>query len=246
MANLSDASMQAALNGMFWKDLASPALPHSGDPGKASGMFHANLAAITWNTLSTLEQNPATLTQTSAILAGQSVDGINMGDLMQVKKFADGSKKLIEMVRSGAFNLDVETACALHKYVGKDEALDWGVLRYSKVSIQGSAYLPPEAELLPKIAETGFRFLRSQITNPIERAFAAFLFMSRSQFFFDANKRTSVLMMNGILLSNGFYPVTVLKKDSEVFYAKLAVFYETGNASEMMEFLSSLAGQMYG
>lgn len=245
MADLSDTAKRNELHGMFWQTLQTPALPCIGDPIKATRIFHSNLAAITWNSLSTLEQNPATLPQTSTILAGQSVGGISIDDLMQVKNFADGAKKLIEMVRCGTFNLDIETACALHQYVGKEEALEWGVLRYSKASIQGTAYIPPNASLLPSIAEKGFSFLRNQIANPIERAFAAFLFMSRSQFFFDANKRTSVLMMNGILLSNGYYPVTVLKKNSEVFYAKLAVFYETGDADDMMEFLGSLAGQMY-
>lgn len=48
--------------------------------------------------------------------------------------------------------------------------------------------------------------------------------MSRSQFFFDANKRTSVLMMNGILLSNGYYPVTVLKKIVKFFMQNLPSF----------------------
>lgn len=52
-------------------------------------------------------------------------------------------------------------------------------------------------------------------------------------------------MMNGILIANGFYPVTVLKKESEVFYAKLSRFYETGDATEMMLFFQDLAGRLY-
>lgn len=245
MNDSTKAARQSALNGMFWESCATFSLPNIGDPLKATRIFNTNLAALTWNSLSTLEQNPATLPQTATILAGQSVGGISIDDLLQVKNFADGAKKLIELVRSGSFNLDVKTACTIHQYVGREEALDWGVLRYSKVSIQGSCYDPPEAQLLPEIAETGFSFLREQISDPVERAFAAFLFMSRSQFFFDANKRTAVLMMNGILIANGFYPVTVLKKESEVFYAKLSRFYETGDATKMMLFFQDLAGRLY-
>lgn len=241
----SQERMKKFLDGMFWDSGEEFELPNIGDPIKASRLFLSNLTPFTWNSLSTLEDNPATLPQTATILAGQSVGGLSIDDLMQVKHFSDGSKLLAKLIRDNNFKLDIDTACMIHSYVGKEEALDWGVLRYSNVTIQGTEYLPPNPKELPALMKSGFAFIAEEIGNPIERAIAVFLFMSRSQFFFDANKRTSTLMMNGILLSNGYYPLTVLKKDAEQFYAKLSRFYESGNATDMFAYFANLAKTTY-
>ena len=74
---------------------------------------------------------------------------------------------------------------------------------------------------------------------------ALFLFMSRSQFFCDANLRTSSLMMNGCLMQNGYWPITVFNRDSEEFHEKLGRFYETGNANEMMDFFARMMVDIY-
>lgn len=63
--------------------------------------------------------------------------------------------------------------------------------------------------------------------------------MSRSQFFYDANKRTASLMMNGVLMSNGYLPIVVLNKQSKRFHTELKAFYETGNADGMFAFFAT-------
>lgn len=75
-----------------------------------------------------------------------------------------------------------------------------------------------------------------------ERAVAAFLFTARSQFFFDANKRTGLLAMEGVLLAAGFPPLILPAGDADSrdpegavgFYARLRDFYRTGDAAPMM------------
>lgn len=109
---------------MFWDSGEEFELPNIGDPIKASRLFLSNLTPFTWNSLSTLEDNPATLPQTATILAGQSVGGLSIDDLMQVKHFSDGSKILAKLIRDNNFKLDIDTACMIHSYVGKEEALD--------------------------------------------------------------------------------------------------------------------------
>jgi Fic family protein len=49
----------------------------------------------------------------------------------------------------------------------------------------------------------------SKLANPLERAIVMFLFGSLQQFFFDGNKRTARLMMNGILLSHGIDAINI-------------------------------------
>lgn len=237
--------MKRCLQGMYWDDTELHFnIPHAGSTRNALHVFRKNMVPITWNCMSTLERNPTTLPQTETILKGQSVSGISIDQLMQVKNYGDGAKKLVELLSSGGFALNAKTACALHAYVGKEDALTWGVLRNSDIAIHGVGYVPPPHTRLAEIAETGFSFLTSAIEAK-EGAIAAFLFMARSQLFHDANKRTSSLMMNGFLLYNAYYPITVMNRDSEEFHTKLTAFYNTGDATEMMKFFEKTVTALY-
>lgn len=234
------------LNGMFW-DIGSIdfQIPYFGDTEKVVFVFKKNLAEITWNCMSTLENNPSTLPQTRTILKGQSVSGLSIDDLLQVKNYGDGSKELVRLLLNNEFDLTEQCACAIHRYVGFKDALEWGVFRNLDLGIHGVDYTPPHHAELVGLADQGFRFLKTEVEDPKERAVALFLFMSRSQFFFDANKRTASLMMNGCLMQNGYWPITVLNRDSEEFHEKLGRFYETGDANEMMGFFARMVENLY-
>ena len=231
---------------MFWEGKPRFSVPTAASARDAVKIFSKNLVSITWNSMSSLERNPTSLPQTETILNGQSVSGIGIDDLLQVKRFAEGAKKLMELVSEGAFRLDEKTACALHEHVGKEEALTWGKFRDRLVTIRDvDGYTPPESAHLSEIAGKGFSFLHNEIEQPAERAIAVFLFMARTQFFHDANKRTASLMMNGVLLQNSLFPVTVMNRDSEEFHTKLRDFYNTGNATVMMAFFVDAAARLY-
>jgi hypothetical protein len=98
---------------------------------------------------------------------------------------------------------------------------------------------------LPKLAERGFAFLNASIASPVERAFATFLFMARSQFFHDANKRTASLMLNGVLPQSADYPATIKNSNSEEFHTTLRQFYDSGDASAMMRFFVKSTQKLY-
>ena len=106
-------------------------------------------------------------------------------------------------------------------------------------------HTPPDADQLPDIALKGFEFLEKVIQDPKERAIALFLFMARNQFFFDANKRTATIMMNGALMRDGYFPITVMNRDAGEFHEKLGLFYESGDANAMMRFFQKQVSTMY-
>lgn len=220
-------------------------LPHEDTPGEALFVFQKNMAGIVWHSLGVFENNPSTLPQTETILQGQAVGGISIDQLTQVKRFGEGAAHLIAAVKNKNFHLDIAFAKQLHAIVGKEEALEWGVLRTRQVHIHGVSHTPPVSETLPALAENGFAFLREGLANPVERAAATFLFMSHSQFFFDCNKRTASLMMNGVLLSEGFYPITVLRETTEDFNARLRAFYGSGEATEMFRYFAGTCAKLY-
>ena len=101
--------------------------------------------------------------------------------------------------------------------------------------------MPPRSEYLEGIFKEGASFLNS-LEDSQEQAVCTFLFMARSQFFSDCNKRTANLVMNGLLMKAGYQPLSV---DSEHFLEKMATFYESADATEIIDEINSIARKQY-
>ena len=148
------------------------------------------------------------------------------------------------LIQEDKFELSTSTACHLHNYVGKEDALEWGIIRSRVVNLHNISFVPPTKDL-ENIIQNGFHFLQHEVANPVERAIGVFLFITRNQPFYDANKRTASLMMNGCLMANGYSPITVLNQNSEEFHRELGSFYESGNANNMFRFFQKTIQELY-
>ncbi len=67
-----------------------------------------------------------------------------------------------------------------------------------------------------------------------------FLFGALQKVFFDGNKRTSRLMMNGELLTSGLNAINVPFSRAEIFNAAMVDLYRSRNANRILHFLVSL------
>lgn len=67
--------------------------------------------------------------------------------------------------------------------------------------------------------------------------------VTRTQFFWDVNKRTGRFMMNGILLSHGFPIINVTAKRQQEFNTLMLAFYDTNEMAPMNAFLRSCISQ---
>jgi len=77
----------------------------------------------------------------------------------------------------------------------RDEALEWGKLRTGTVGISGTDYVPPVPEKEKTIEELK-NILSSTSLSVTDKALEAFTWGARGQFFWDGNKRTSLLLAN--------------------------------------------------
>jgi Fic family protein len=115
--------------------------------------------------------------------------------------------------------------------------LEEGVFRTGKVTISGTSYLPPVGTDLCQ-AFAAMAAQAEHIKNLFERAMAVFLFVARTQCFWDGNKRTGRLLMNGLLLQSGQDILSIPAAKRQEFNEKMIRFYETAEATEMMTLLS--------
>lgn len=185
-----------------------------------------------------LEGNPFTLPEVKTLLDGVTVGGHRIEDERQVLNQAASWKALLWQVEAGTFALDKATFCALHALVAREEALTWGAFRTGSVTIAGTAHTPPPSRELDAVFERGLAALLA-IPATHERAIAAFLFGALHQFFFDGNKRTARLMMNGSLLAAGEDAISVPAARQLAFNEAMIRFYDSRDGTEMMAFMAS-------
>ena len=70
-----------------------------------------------------------------------------------------------------------------------------------------------------------------------DKALEAFAWGTRGQFFWDGNKRTSLVLANKILVSSGSGIMTITDKYMEQFNTLLLNYYNTGKSEELKQFL---------
>ena len=211
--------------------------------------LHKMLPEFVWDA-SVLEGNPFTFPEVKTLLDGVTIGGHKISDQEQVLNLAESAKRLLAMVKSDQFELSKPVFTELNGIVVRGESLEWGVFRgegqeqsYTPdVSLGELGYytpLPtlPGAPTLNRVFSEGVAAL--QECEPFERATAFFLFGALQQFFFDGNKRTSRLVMNGVLMSHGIDAISVPAAKAQEFNEKMARFYRSKDAAEMIAFLVS-------
>ena len=213
---------------------------------KADNLNHAIfkvkklLSQFVWD-ITVLEDNPFTYVEVKTLLEGVTVGGHTVSDEQQVLNQAESWKKLLELVQNDQFHLTQEVFCLLNAIVAHKESLEWGVFRKTAVTIAGTNYKPAVADQLSKIFNQGILALQQldpAVENTaIEKAMAFFLFGSLHQFFYDGNKRTARLMMNGELLIRGYHAISIPAQKKLEFNEKMIRFYNTQEGTEMMNFL---------
>ncbi|MDY0271280.1 MAG: cell filamentation protein Fic [Advenella sp.] len=234
--------------GFTWDRLAVPDNVPVHDIKRACFRLQKMLAQYVFDA-SVLEGNPFTYPQVQTVLDGITVGGHRLSDQDQVLNLAESTKKLLQLVKTGSFRLDKETFTMLHAIVAKEEAFEWGHFRgegdeknYTPHVGLGIVenYIPPAtqpgAPNLNRIFSEGLGQLET-LTNPLEKGLAFFLFGALQQFFFDGNKRTSRMMMNGVLMSNGIDAISIPATRAQEFNEKMVDFYVNRDATVMMAFM---------
>lgn len=190
--------------------------------------FIYNMAKLEGNTLSYAEAE--------TVIFGTSIAGKKMSELHQIEHIRDAWDELIQQVKDNTFTVNKRNFCLFNYLVARGENSDSiGGFRINEVAISGTEYMPPLAIELEAKFEDLLRFIEPY--TPTDRALAFFMEAARNQFFGDGNKRSSQLMMNGILMSNGYSPFTISPKDEVEYRTLLIDFYENHKFPKFRDFL---------
>ena len=180
-----------------------------------------------------MENRAVTFPQTQTILNGVNVPNVQLDDIQAILNMRDAWKFLLGTVNE---EVTFEYWCKLNEYIARNEALEWGKLRTGSVGISGTDYEPP-IPTKEKTVEELKSILSAPDVSSTDKALEAFTWGARGQFFWDGNKRTSLMLANKILISSGSGIMTITDKYMEQFNALLLNYYSTGKSGELKQFL---------
>ena len=180
-----------------------------------------------------MENRAVTFPQTQTILNGVNVPNVQLDDIQAILNMRDAWKFLLSTVND---EVTFEYWCKLNEYIARNEALEWGKLRTGSVGISGTDYEPP-IPTKEKTIEELENILSAPDASATDKALEAFVWGARGQFFWDGNKRTSLMLANKILVSSGSGIMTITDKYMEQFNTLLMNYYNAGKSEELKQFL---------
>ena len=180
-----------------------------------------------------MENRAVTFPQTQTILNGVNVPNVQLDDIQAILNMRDAWKFLLRTITE---TITFEYWCKLNEYIARNEALEWGKLRTGSVGISGTDYEPPIPNREKTIEELE-NILSAPNSSATKKALEVFVWGTRGQFFWDGNKRTSLMLANKILVSSGTGIMTITDKYMEQFNTLLLYYYNTGSSEELKKFL---------
>lgn len=200
-----------------------------------------------------LDESPISYPEVMTLASGVTIGGHRLEDVQEAISLITAIKKLLDLCKQQKFSLEKDCFCVLHAEVSKDSisVLDPGVFRGEgefsigispKIRLNnGQTYHPLAVKRGSDSLSLIFSNGLSHIGNlpPFQRALVFFLFASFQMFFLNRNKRTAYLMMNGMLMSQGFDPLILTAETLEEFKALLLEFYESKDGTNFLRFLIS-------
>lgn len=208
-----------------------------------------SLPELVWNAAA-LEGNTFTLPQVQTLLDGVTVGGKRIEEAEQILALSEGMGLMIGAVRDRSFSLNKEMSDRVHGAVAKHEAIESGSFRgEGAVNGGGSVRLAAGGTVDGDPTGPGGEQLQADYSNllaalgslddPRARALLYFASATRSQFYFDGNKRTARIMMTGALIRSGFEPVNIPFARQEEFNVALDELFRTDDGTRLVAFLTT-------
>jgi len=192
-----------------------------------------------------LEGNPFTFPEVQTLLEGITVGGHKVSDEEQIFNIRNAWNCLFEKVANQNIEININIFNKFNDILTKDEVLFSGTFRTGQVRIAGTDFIPPRAEDLEDIFNNELYQIMGRCKTKTDMALEIFLWGSLNQFFYDGNKRTSRLVSNMILISEGQGIFNIRAKNRLQFNTLMVEFYNTKQADNIFEFLYSSCLERY-
>lgn len=186
-----------------------------------------------------IEGNTLTLAETELVLEyGMTINGHPLREHYEVTNHAKAYDAMEQLAKK---TMDMETVLSLHRLIKVQIDEDAGMLRTGAVHIRGASFTPPPAKDVPLYLAQWLDWLTSEQArqyDPVTRAAVAHHDFESLHPFFDGNGRVGRLLLNIMLIQDGYPPAMVLRDWRQRYIKAL----QAASASDYREIIN-LIGQ---
>lgn len=190
-----------------------------------------------------IEGNTLTLIQTKVILEdGLSVGGKTLREIYEVANHGKAFTYVQKCVVDGR-PLDESIVKDIHALLMENILLG-GVYRNVEVRITGASHKPPvPSEMYRQVKDFFAKLPYRNDLNAIELAAWTHAEFVRIHPFTDGNGRTSRMIANYQLMSNGFLPISIAKESRLEYFEALEAYAVNGELAPFAEMIAMLEQQ---
>lgn len=196
------------------------------------------LIRFTYNT-NAIEGNRLSLRETAMIFTeGIIPSGASVNDYNE----ALNSRDAFELAQAYKGELNQRFLLRLHKEIAKNtKCRIAGAYRDSEVRISGSEWIPPNAKEVPILMKKFFQWYNNHKgrLHPLELGAIAHMKLVQIHPFTDGNGRVARLVMNRILLGNG-YPMFYIETRDKIQYYKAIEAADKGDLKAFVKYIMSI------
>lgn len=173
-------------------------------------------------TSNAIEGNTLSRRETALIIEkGITVEGKSLKEHLEAINHKEALNYIRDLLDKGHQNITEFDIKGIHQLILKGIDDKWaGKYRKSEVKIAGSTVKLPKAIRVPELMEKFIKWLKGQgKLHPVKVASQAHFRLVSIHPFIDGNGRTARLLMNLILIQNG-YPMAIIRKQDRNIYLK--------------------------
>lgn len=184
---------------------------------------------LSWKS-SQIEGNTYSLLETERLLKEKkTADGKTKEEAIMLLNHKDALDFILD-IPEYLKQLNVARIEEIHSLLTKELGVERNI-RHRRVGITGTNYIPLDNEFQIREALEDTVNLVNRKENIFEKALLALVLLSYIQAFTDGNKRTARIISNGILIANGYCPISFRTVDSIDYKKAMLLFYEQNNIS---------------
>ncbi len=192
-----------------------------------------------------IEGNTLTLRETQVVLEGITVGGKSIKEHLEAINHEKAILFLDDLVKDNE-PISEWNIKNIHQLILKDiDNENAGRYRKENVTIKGATHIPPDYLKVPELME---KLILTYNTwseyHPIIQAALLHGELVKIHPFVDGNGRTSRLLMNLVLMNNGYNPVIIKKESRLKYYEALDKAHITGNYTDFVKLVTKLEIEM--
>jgi hypothetical protein len=172
------------------------------------------------NQLLKLEGYDEPMDKTQKIYDKESIENADITFVNSVLNLKEGCRLIIENLTS---DINLDLLISLNREIGRDDSFDWGVIRNSRLFLDGTSYVPqiPTKENIDsKLKEL------LEIETPLERAIYLLVYLLKENIFWGRNISLAFIISNKIMIENGCGIIMVKSSYAAEFKVLLKEYLE--------------------